>query len=167
MKTAYSATEREATEHESSFFLSLVRRDEMCGIPAPMDFRLRVQRERTRADRHSLGFSIVSFDVARNGDDLSRTSALVKVLKKRCRVTDEIGWLNEEKVGVILPDTNAEGAQVFADDVRCALANPGPPSSCRVHVYPTHRTRAPGKDGGIGERPPISGVVFIRSDGFR
>ena len=47
------------------------------------------------------------------------------------------GWLDEERVAVMLPDTNADGGRVLAEHVRYASMLPVPAPSCRVNVYPS------------------------------
>ena len=77
------------------------------GIHSADQFRAILVRQRAAADRHHHRFSLLTFDV---GDpDISRDCIqhLVDVLVARIRLTDEAGWFNETRIGVLLPYTSA------------------------------------------------------------
>ena len=102
---------------------------------SPAEFLALIQRERSRSDRNSHGFSVVVFEYSGTALGKVAAEALLRVLRTRCRFTDEVGWLGEGKLAVMLPDTDAEGARVFADCVRYALVDSGPLPICNVHTY--------------------------------
>jgi len=94
-------------------------------------------RERSRADRAGETFSLVAF-FARNKVTADASVAhLAKILARRLRITDEVGWVDDQCIGAVLPDTPASGAWNVVDDV-CAsfparLARP----ECTVYCYPS------------------------------
>ena len=49
------------------------------------------------------------------------------------RRIDEIGWYDQNRIGVILPYTSAQGAQKFAESL-CNLFSP-PMGECFLNVY--------------------------------
>ena len=106
------------------------------GIHGPDAFRAVIQRERERCNRNAHRFSVVSFDVGGNGDRPVRTQVLIRLLQSRCRLVDDIGRLDTTRVGVLLPNTTADGARTLADHVRQALTLPNPSPSCEVFTYP-------------------------------
>lgn len=102
------------------------------GILSVGRFRTVVDRERGRSDRNSHGFSLVVFEGEhRMGEELA------KGLLSRIRFTDEIGWLSDRQIGVLLPETTAAGARKFSDHVRCAMARKGYVPGCQVYSYPS------------------------------
>jgi lipopolysaccharide/colanic/teichoic acid biosynthesis glycosyltransferase len=82
-------------------------------------FRTLLEKERCRADRNIHAFSVVVFD-----GTSSPSISLIKVaevLLKCRRLPDEVGWMEPFKIGVLLPDTNAENSRHFADRVHEVL----------------------------------------------
>src|SRR5688572_8593419 len=70
------------------------------------------QRERARADRNECEFSLILFR-ARTGDR-RLTLRLARLLNRRARTIDEVGWFEESCVAVLLPYTGSDGARIFA-----------------------------------------------------
>ena len=60
---------------------------------------------------------------------------LVKILKQRLRVTDDIGWLDDERLGVLLPLTPGPGAWALADAVCEQFPDDIMPPLCIVYTY--------------------------------
>lgn len=117
-------------------FHRLLNRARIYGIRSSETFRAILERERARSDRNSHLFSLAVFDVGRNAARGEMTEHLARVLTSRIRFTDEVGWLGDTIIGVLLPETPAAGAWKFAEDVCGALADPGPPPACKVYTYP-------------------------------
>jgi hypothetical protein len=97
------------------------------------EFAAVVGREIARAYRHGREFSLVVFD----GIPIRDTQDLGRMLCDRLRSTDEVGWVDRQHIGVILPDTSAEGARRVADDVCQTIARSISPPEYRVHTYPS------------------------------
>jgi lipopolysaccharide/colanic/teichoic acid biosynthesis glycosyltransferase len=97
------------------------------------DFHRLLKRERAGCDRNAHEVSLLVFDVAtRSGS--ARTRELVRILARRIRQLDEIGWFDAESIGVLLPYTSSEGAHTLAADVCGKLA--APEMSYTVYTYP-------------------------------
>jgi lipopolysaccharide/colanic/teichoic acid biosynthesis glycosyltransferase len=95
-----------------------------------------LERERARADRARVPLSVIIFTTGDRQAEPLTTSWLVKILCSRLRCLDEKGWLDEQRIGVVLPGTPPEGAwKVVADVCRNFPANVPPPTS-DVYVYP-------------------------------
>jgi lipopolysaccharide/colanic/teichoic acid biosynthesis glycosyltransferase len=109
------------------------------GIHSPEEFRLILERERARADRSGDKFSLVVFDFGNtnngNGPSLA-VEHLTRILYKRVRLTDTVGWFDETSIGTVLPGTMGEGAWKFADDVRKKAVAIASQFSYRVYTYP-------------------------------
>jgi lipopolysaccharide/colanic/teichoic acid biosynthesis glycosyltransferase len=70
----------------------------------------------------------------------ARVKDLVDVLLERVRFTDEVGWIGDRQIGVLLPETDPQGAVIFADRVRYVMMEQGEPPTYRLHVYPQDRS---------------------------
>jgi lipopolysaccharide/colanic/teichoic acid biosynthesis glycosyltransferase len=121
------------------------------GIYSTDKFRTILERERARADRTGKEFSFVVFDLENADKDYSTTRHLTSVLSRRLRLTDEVGWFDNELIGVCLAYTSAEGASKFAEDVSQRM-NSVAPLSYKIYSYPLDWLR--GAKGDFGEPPP-------------
>ncbi len=78
-----------------------------------------MHRERARADRSGLRFALAVFQVSSMTLDPSvGLRRLARTLSRRARATDHVGRFDAERLCVILPETSAEGARSFAQDIR-------------------------------------------------
>jgi lipopolysaccharide/colanic/teichoic acid biosynthesis glycosyltransferase len=107
------------------------------GIVSPEQLRFLLERERARADRRNDVFSLLLFSL-RDVDraDPARFDPLIQILKRRLRLTDDVGWLDRDRIGVLLPDTPPAGAWKVADDVIAAYPTELSPPMCEVYAYP-------------------------------
>jgi lipopolysaccharide/colanic/teichoic acid biosynthesis glycosyltransferase len=97
-----------------------------------------IRRECARADRNGEVFSLVLFRVAGNGKRRRSLAAhrLARVMLKRARLTDDVGWVGEQHLAVILPDTSPQGARAFADGVCNVIARRDLRPLAMVYTYP-------------------------------
>ncbi|MCP4697876.1 MAG: hypothetical protein GY862_13645 [Gammaproteobacteria bacterium] len=106
-------------------------------VYAEKDFYRLLERECARTDRSGIGFSLVIFDMGETEVRNIPTHRLLRMLVKRTRFTDELGWLNGQNVGVILCGTvTHKSAQIFANNIWEMIASPGPSPECDVFIYP-------------------------------
>src|SRR4051812_37629972 len=109
---------------------------ELRNLASPDSMRRLLNRERARADRSGIGFALLQFtprDLATAQDTFV---CLVRVLKRRLRSTDEVGWLNSQKIGAVLFCTSVQGARNVAQEV-CRSFDQLTPPHCEVYYYPT------------------------------
>jgi len=99
-------------------------------------FESALQRERLRADRNSTQFSLLTLTFGRR-DGAIIFDAAAEVLESRIRATDLPGWHKERTMGIILPDTHAEGAWKLAEDLRYRMAASSVSPRFSVYAYPT------------------------------
>lgn len=99
--------------------------------------RFIVEREIARVDRNQHEFSLLVFEVRDSEADCDQTVRLSQILQDRLRFVDEAGWLDEHKIGVILPDTPKKGAEKLARDLLQKLPDVRPISDCTVYSYPS------------------------------
>jgi hypothetical protein len=107
------------------------------GVHPNREFASILNRERDRVDRTGQEFSMVVYDVGTDNGKLAPAQHLVSILKHRIRSTDEIGWLEDGRIGVVLPHTMPEGAWKFVANIRMAYNGSTPPPDCMVYVYPS------------------------------
>lgn len=102
----------------------------------PRVFHAFVRQEKLRADRNGTGFAFVVFEMEDAQLSLSRKETISKSLLTGLRSIDEIGWLDDKSIGILLPATSNEGCRQFLQRV-AAVAKPsarGLRSS--VYAYP-------------------------------
>jgi lipopolysaccharide/colanic/teichoic acid biosynthesis glycosyltransferase len=108
------------------------------------EFRFAADCERMRVDRNGSVLSLLLIRLAQTKSSDKDVGFLSRVLEGRLRLTDTPGLLDDGRVAVLLPDTNAEGAWKVATDIS-EVYPPGPERpECDVLVYPPHhRKREP------------------------
>jgi lipopolysaccharide/colanic/teichoic acid biosynthesis glycosyltransferase len=115
------------------------RRPRWVGLFAPQEMQRILAREQERADRSGGRFSLLVFSVGSPQQDRETLAELVRVLQRRLRWTDEAGWLDRRRVGVVLSNTPPHGAWTLADDVCLAFPADVTLPECHVYAYPTRR----------------------------
>ena len=93
---------------------------------------------------------MVVFDVGAGNGISDAARHLAPILTHRIRSTDEVGWLEDGRIGVVLPHTMPEGAWKFAANVRQAYNGKLRPPDCLVYVYPS--SWIPSANGGSDHR---------------
>ena len=107
------------------------------GIHSVAQFYTILERERARADRNGHQFSMVVFDTGDAQADSTQVQHLVRVVVKRIRLTDQAGWFDSHRIGVVLPETSMVGAWAFADDVCQTIAAKASLPKCTFYTYPS------------------------------
>jgi lipopolysaccharide/colanic/teichoic acid biosynthesis glycosyltransferase len=83
-----------------------------------------VRRERLRTHRNNIPFSVLTFEKANGSRENKVFEDLIKVLLQRLRATDEVGWKSDRKIGLLLPNTLQEGADVLAKNIMEKINKP-------------------------------------------
>jgi lipopolysaccharide/colanic/teichoic acid biosynthesis glycosyltransferase len=123
-----------------------------------------IDRERGRAERTGGEFSVVAFALP-GGDDRPRVLArLSRALARRVRRTDAVGWLDADRLGVVLAATGAAGAQGLADKTALRLAEQGWPVAYTLYVFPS-KWSVPGR-GDVGGEGGAKAGPEGRADAF-
>jgi lipopolysaccharide/colanic/teichoic acid biosynthesis glycosyltransferase len=94
-------------------------------------------RERDRADRTGLEFCLVAFEPGTNNGRSAATRYLVSLVTNRIRTTDDAGWLDDGRIGVVLSHTSTDGAWKFADNIHKEFDEEFPRPACTVYAYPS------------------------------
>lgn len=97
-----------------------------------------LRRESQRADRNGGRFSLVLFDAPKGAGRANRdTLRLARCMRDRARTVDEVGWYDRRHLCAILPDTNEQGARVYAEGVCTRLTDStGHEPTWRIYGYP-------------------------------
>lgn len=107
------------------------------GIHSSREFYAVLQQERARSDRTGDRFSLVLFDIADSSGDQTLALYLVGILTQRIRSTDEVGWFDTQRIGVVMPNTPTEGAWRLADEICEKIAKEKRPLNFKVFTYPS------------------------------
>lgn len=78
-------------------------------------FRSRLETDRLRADRMGIALTLVAVKWREGDDPAESTARVFDLIDSRLRATDEVGRLNHNEVGIVLWDTDEDGATVFVD----------------------------------------------------
>jgi lipopolysaccharide/colanic/teichoic acid biosynthesis glycosyltransferase len=117
-------------------------------IDSEVEFRCKLETERTRTDRDESEFSIVALqilDPARRGQVMQ---ALVDWLSHPHHKTDRAGWLGRDQLGICLPSTGRESAAAIAQAVAHACGADNQIVDWQVETFLGGvRTRAIGTNG--------------------
>jgi len=97
-------------------------------------FQTLILHECARCDRNAHVFSLIHIDLRNGAQDRNQhrgqaARSLTRTLLRRMRTTDEIGWLDENTIGVFLPETETDGARSLARDACQGF-------SYQIYTYP-------------------------------
>lgn len=124
-----------------------LRMRNLYGILSAESFRAIIERERARADRYGYGFSLLVFDVGNTDRECPRAKNVADVIRRRKRSTDEIGWFNDQSIGIIMPSTSENGARKFAQAIYQRIRDSDATPHYRVYRYPS-------QSGSLDKDPP-------------
>jgi lipopolysaccharide/colanic/teichoic acid biosynthesis glycosyltransferase len=130
-------------------------------------FHHSLRRERARSDRSGRTFALVVFTPREPGPAAGTHSQLVEILRRQLSPADEVGWFDEDRIAVILPDVTSEDGWKLVDEVCLAFPLDDPPPLGEVFLYPSQPiTDVEDPDwprNAASERPtrPLAGV-FVR-----
>lgn len=117
-------------------------------------FRFELSRERVRVDRNGSALAVLTIELPHDRSATKDFDFLGRLLLRRLRITDTVGFLSNRVVGVLLPDTSKSGAWKVASDI-CSVYPVGHDRpNCEVIVYPDeigHRL----EDGAEDEQPSV------------
>jgi len=96
-------------------------------------YRLRIEKRRADRSKLPLSVALLSFREERLGER-QLTQKFLNSLLKNTRETDIKGWVDQNVIGLILPDTNEQGVQSFVNKI--LNGNGDTPYSVTVGTYP-------------------------------
>ena len=102
------------------------------------EFEATLRYERARVDRSGGHFSLVALELDRYLEDKGELKKLFQALRNRIRETDQVGWLDDCTIAVLLPGTDLEGAWIFAVTFERYCFKQTAPAPFTVYCYPEH-----------------------------
>ena len=111
-------------------------------IKSAEEFLQILKSERARADRYSHEFSLAFFYLENMDSSDDTLRRLSRVIARRVRYTDQVGWLDRYSFTVLLPDTSAHDARKLAHEISNAIAETDSPPACRVYTYSFQKYRS-------------------------
>ncbi len=109
------------------------------------EFRRIVLRERARSDRNGASLSLLLVDAGGERTLEDELDSWSLTIAQRVRCTDAVGWYDGRTIGVVLPDTDHEGALIVSRQLKGALPSHAARARWRLFVHPEHTS---GKDAG-------------------
>ena len=107
---------------------------ECSSIFSEADFDIIIAKEKARADRNNHLFSLVSFEIDPPESGMESVDYFVHYLKNRIRITDEIGWLDNGTIGVLLFNSSRVEAEKFIEKI----LQISPPNICYKYTISTY-----------------------------
>lgn len=119
---------------------------EAASIKSAAAFQAILTKERARVDRNSHVFSLVAFKVGPQDSCMDSINNLVYQLKKQIRITDEIGWLDNGSIGVLLFNSLNAEAKMFIEKIK-GNCPPNILCKCSISTYPEDMVEHPHDEG--------------------
>ena len=115
--------------------IAISKRRKLLELFTPAQMQAVMRRERARCDRQSGVFSIVLLRLV-DIEDKRQLNRLAKHVLRLVRETDELGFVDSETLGVVLPDTDAVGASLFTHRAIRSVRHEKHKPSCVIYTYP-------------------------------
>jgi lipopolysaccharide/colanic/teichoic acid biosynthesis glycosyltransferase len=138
----------------------------LVGVHSADAFLALLRHERARSDREGNLFSVAVFNVSGDHVDGRGVASTARCIQARMRTIDELGWMPERKLGVLLPSTCTEGGRKFARRVCSALPEQFATLPWDVYSYPGDwLDPEPGKPGRAAAKNAggVTGDLFARA----
>jgi lipopolysaccharide/colanic/teichoic acid biosynthesis glycosyltransferase len=108
------------------------------GIYTPAVFQTLLKHERCRADRDNSEFSLAVLDVVGVAGNNRVIRQIIECIREKMRSIDEVGWLDEKRIGVLLPLAGSSGGEKFVLRIIGSFTTRLPLIPWSVYSYPTH-----------------------------
>jgi hypothetical protein len=113
---------------------------------SPEQMNQALARESLRVDRTKAGpLALVLFRLPQTRQHRLAGVRLAKTILRRIRITDDVGWFDENHVGLLLPDTTQSGAWQLAQSVCETIAKRGTRPLFTLYVYAHQQPQANSK----------------------
>ena len=108
-------------------------------IYSPEEFKAILHGECARVNRNSHKFSLVVFDMRSSNSGDNGAPRLAAFLLGRKRATDQLGWLDEDRLGITLPYCDVDGAKSYTQEVLKTQTVVEGPISTSIYTYPSEQ----------------------------
>lgn len=124
---------------------------------SPEQMNQAMARESARVDRKGAGaLSLVLFRIPESERKTLSAVRLARTILKRIRVTDDVGWFDNDHLGLLLPETAPMGAWQLAQQVCDVVAARGSHPLCTMYTYPAEEEQEKVRADGIVRATKIS-----------
>lgn len=113
-----------------------------------------IELERDRVHRDDQQFSLILIYVNENDNGIADTIELVHKISKRVRRIDQIGWYDNNHLGVLLPQTTQAGAQIIANDICQSQDGANSAIAFETSSYPDESPLTLQKSEGLSAKRP-------------
>ncbi|HFD12081.1 MAG TPA: hypothetical protein ENJ32_06405 [Crenotrichaceae bacterium] len=105
------------------------------GVHNSVEFKKRISSQRSISNRGNYEFSLLV--LSSTIEDFAWKPHLFREIAKRVRSVDEIGWIDNQRIGLILPYTSAEGATKVASLISNAIKDSVHPLQYSIYSHPS------------------------------
>ena len=116
----------------------LHRRELNGNIYSEDEFRGIIEKERARADRTDIHFSLILLDLGSPAEN-HETRHILQRISARMRKIDEIGWYDRNLIGIVLPNTSSQGAHAFIESLSGSGMLPLAKYLLKVYTYDSEK----------------------------
>ncbi len=118
------------------------------GILPRDHFRRLIEYERYRSGRNNHEFSLVLIAMDADAKHSARSVARLKKIARQLRQVDEVGWFDDQRIGILLPYTSREGASLLMSRICHDLeAECSETLECHIFSYPDKQVFGVEEDG--------------------
>lgn len=103
------------------------------------EFRETALRECERASRYDIRLSMSIYEVGSTDENNLLVRRLVRILNRRVRSIDHVGWFDSGQIGVLLPHTPSDGAFKLAQDIFDLIASVPSLPPFTIYTYPSEK----------------------------
>ncbi len=123
--------------NKSKDFVNALNKNGSEKVASKEEFKSIIKKERVRADRNNHKLSIVMFDMDASDPKKKTNGQLIENIRSRIRCIDEVGWYDNQRIGMILPYTSNKGATKLAEYICESIDGSTPKPLCTVYTYPS------------------------------
>ena len=102
-------------------------------------FHAVLKSERFRSDRINKGFSIILFNFSNALKSPDYLISFMNIIKSKIRNYDEIGWFDENRIALLLPETSPENAKKVLNKILASLVLLNHIPDSTIINYPTQQ----------------------------
>ncbi|HUT62548.1 MAG TPA: sugar transferase [Anaerolineae bacterium] len=95
-----------------------------------------LKQERLRSDRSNHIFTLLLFNIGIQKKNTPLIRNLSEILASRVRFSDDVGFFDDHKIAVLLPDTSTQGARMLADKLSKEIGIYVPSLQYEMYTYP-------------------------------
>lgn len=114
---------------------TLSTKNKSYGIHNSAEFKKRIAAQRNIANRGKYEFSLLVYYTTTKG--FTWDPHLFHEITKRVRSVDEVGWIDNQRIGLILPYTSSEGAKKVASLISDAIVDSAHPLEYFIYNHPS------------------------------